>query len=391
GSDIIGEVDGGDRSDSSQAEQDAEEDEEIDMDGDDTGSLGQDEHVCAVESTQDNDLEMDGADDTKQATVSVSIEIDEEEESEEKVKVEEEEDDEGKSVYYGEDDTEVEENEKVEMLCQLADVLEEIEMDGDDTGSLGQDEHVCAVESTQDNDLEMDGADDTKQATVSVSIEIDEEEESEEKVKVEEEEDDEGKSVYYGEDDTEVEENEKVEMLCQLADVLEEIESVADKDTEEDEDDVEPVIHTPALASPTTVHPLATHQEASSAHTTQSTVTTSSSFSSCIENVQGDSRESTRISSASGTVELCNEENDSEISHNLCRRIEGLRAYLEKELGFDKFVDAYKILAEIDTSDESLIESELKVVLKTEVERGFVSLIQQLIFCEDRFYHYRAV
>src|SRR5690606_3703606 len=70
---------------------------------------------------------------------------------------------------------------------------------------------------------------------------------------------------------------------------------------------------------------------------------------------------------------------------SLCYRIESLRMYMEKELGCDKFSAAYKIIeSQNEHTDDDLVTQKLISILGKE-KMGYVSLMYQLLFCEDRF------
>lgn len=65
-------------------------------------------------------------------------------------------------------------------------------------------------------------------------------------------------------------------------------------------------------------------------------------------------------------------------------RIEALRLYLESVLGDVPFIAAYKHLVNI-TTEENVEENELEGLLGKKGMK-FVSLIHQLIVCEDSYY-----
>jgi hypothetical protein len=64
-------------------------------------------------------------------------------------------------------------------------------------------------------------------------------------------------------------------------------------------------------------------------------------------------------------------------------RIESLRVYLEKQIGANQFYNAYKFLQ--DPPNEGEHNSELvKILGKQNIK--YVSLIYQMIVCEDAYY-----
>jgi hypothetical protein len=70
---------------------------------------------------------------------------------------------------------------------------------------------------------------------------------------------------------------------------------------------------------------------------------------------------------------------------SLYYRIESLRVYLETELGEDKFLKAYRCLkdAEDDSQEDEETEKHLNEILAGKME--YLSLLNQLLFCEDLF------
>lgn len=71
---------------------------------------------------------------------------------------------------------------------------------------------------------------------------------------------------------------------------------------------------------------------------------------------------------------------------SLMYRIESLKAYLDRELGEDRFLTVYRLLFDQtpDDKDDEDIERQIETILGKE-DMGFLSLIHQLIFCETRF------
>ncbi|OHT13794.1 hypothetical protein TRFO_16021 [Tritrichomonas foetus] len=64
-------------------------------------------------------------------------------------------------------------------------------------------------------------------------------------------------------------------------------------------------------------------------------------------------------------------------------RIEALRQFIEKNLGFDKFLEIYRLISvEIDEMNEGEGETKVKEILNDN-ELSFYPLIQQLVFCEE--------
>ena len=65
-------------------------------------------------------------------------------------------------------------------------------------------------------------------------------------------------------------------------------------------------------------------------------------------------------------------------------RIEALRVYLENQLGDIPFIAAYKHLVNLSVDDDSA-DDELESILGPD-KMKFVTLIHQLIVCEDSYY-----
>ena len=65
-------------------------------------------------------------------------------------------------------------------------------------------------------------------------------------------------------------------------------------------------------------------------------------------------------------------------------RIEALRVYLENQLGDEAFVRAYKHLVNLSVDDDSA-DDVLEGILGSDKIK-FVTLIHQLIVCEDSYY-----
>jgi hypothetical protein len=71
---------------------------------------------------------------------------------------------------------------------------------------------------------------------------------------------------------------------------------------------------------------------------------------------------------------------------SLYYRIEALRVYLEKQLGADTFLQAYRFLKAMEDQEDSDESSEqLTAILKDKL--GYLSLLNQLLFCEDQLEH----
>jgi len=69
---------------------------------------------------------------------------------------------------------------------------------------------------------------------------------------------------------------------------------------------------------------------------------------------------------------------------SMCYRIEALRVYLEKQLGEDRFIEAYKYLVDNCQNDDD-DNSELYRILDPPRTK-FIPLIFQMIVCEDNYY-----
>lgn len=125
--------------------------------------------------------------------------------------------------------------------------------------------------------------------------------------------------------------------------------------------------------------------EAITAPTKSSTVSTSSKEST--SESQDDSPSSSKSSSADKfsiggqTLKLPNVSNGDSLYY----RIESLRVYIETELGEDTFLNAYRCLKEAENSqeDDDVTEKRLNEILEGKME--YLSLLNQLLFCEDLF------
>lgn len=81
------------------------------------------------------------------------------------------------------------------------------------------------------------------------------------------------------------------------------------------------------------------------------------------------------------TVKLPSVQRDDGLAY----RIEALRVMLEDRLGFDRFFDVYQMLKDMQPGDDDdQLADELVSAVGPE-NTGYLSLVQQLIFCEDRF------
>ena len=71
---------------------------------------------------------------------------------------------------------------------------------------------------------------------------------------------------------------------------------------------------------------------------------------------------------------------------SLCYRMESLKKYLERELGFDAFFSSYKIIrdANDNETDDEYDTEKLKKVLG-EDRMGYLNVIVQLILVETDF------
>ena len=75
---------------------------------------------------------------------------------------------------------------------------------------------------------------------------------------------------------------------------------------------------------------------------------------------------------------------DSSSKDSLCCRMETLRAYIEKELGFDKFIAVYQQVQGAREADCELDGAKLRALLGEE-NMGWLNLIVQLILVEQNF------
>ncbi len=66
-------------------------------------------------------------------------------------------------------------------------------------------------------------------------------------------------------------------------------------------------------------------------------------------------------------------------------RIEALRVYLENMIGDEQFVNAYKYLTNLSDDDEEGGNQQLEEIMGPK-KMKFVTLIHQLIVCEDSYY-----
>lgn len=65
-------------------------------------------------------------------------------------------------------------------------------------------------------------------------------------------------------------------------------------------------------------------------------------------------------------------------------RIEALRQFIEEGLGLDKFIETYQFITEqSDEMDEANVDKELKKILETHEQQQYLTLIQQMIVCEE--------
>lgn len=98
-------------------------------------------------------------------------------------------------------------------------------------------------------------------------------------------------------------------------------------------------------------------------------------------NSDGNEKQINKFRIDGSTLRLPNvDERDS-----LMYRIESLRMYLDKELGEDTFIKVYKLLKDQGRDDdEAYVQHQLYNALSEE-KMGYVQLIHQLIFCEERF------
>jgi NIMA (never in mitosis gene a)-related kinase len=83
------------------------------------------------------------------------------------------------------------------------------------------------------------------------------------------------------------------------------------------------------------------------------------------------------------TIKLPNVSDNDSLSY----RIESLRLYLEKELGDEIFIKAYKLLKNIqEEDDDDELSKQLVLILGSKL--NYVSLIHQLIYCEEIHFHH---
>lgn len=66
-------------------------------------------------------------------------------------------------------------------------------------------------------------------------------------------------------------------------------------------------------------------------------------------------------------------------------KMEVLRVYLEKELGFDRFCESYKYVCDCSARADEDFDSERVVRIVGDDKAGYVNLIINLMYCEERF------
>ena len=81
------------------------------------------------------------------------------------------------------------------------------------------------------------------------------------------------------------------------------------------------------------------------------------------------------------TLNLPNVSNEDSLYY----RIEALRVYLEKELTADVFLQAYRLLKELEEQDDEdeQVTNQLNKILAG--KENYLSLLNQLLFCEDQY------
>ena len=67
-------------------------------------------------------------------------------------------------------------------------------------------------------------------------------------------------------------------------------------------------------------------------------------------------------------------------------RIEALRVYIEKMMGDEPFIQAYRYFLDDARNDEDDDDDDVLEEIVPEDKREFVTLIHQLIVCEDSVY-----